>query len=318
MFRLLKSTDWFSVVFVILVWGMTFANTRALLDDFSPLEILLLRFTLAWAVLKTIERAGEGKERAVRRIPWRDEVVFAAMGLTGIALYQFLENCAIGYTNASNVAILVSFGPILTALLARFFTQDRSLSLRFVAGTAIAIAGVVLVSVDGVVNIHLHPAGDAMAFGAMVSWAGYSVLMDFANRRDYPQVMVMRKAFFWALVLLTPFAVWGATENGAYALDGFLRVSLDARLNALRFSDVMNWLNLGFLGVLASALCFVMWNRACRSLGVVRTSVSLYLTPIVGALFAMLFLGEHVTLMGALGGTVIVAGVALAGRQCAS
>ena len=47
--------------------------------------------------------------------------MFAAMELTGVALYQFLENCAIYYTNASNVAILVSFGPIVTAALALFF-----------------------------------------------------------------------------------------------------------------------------------------------------------------------------------------------------
>lgn len=315
MSRLLKKTDWFAVVFVVFVWGMTFANTRALLEHFSSLEILLLRFALAWIVLKIIERVGEGKAKTVRRIPWRDESVFAGMGATGIALYQFLENCAIDYTNASNVAILVSFGPILTAVLARFFTRDRSLSFRFIAGAAIAITGVVLVSVDGVVNIHLHPMGDFMAFAAMVAWAVYSVLMDCANRRDYPQVMVMRKAFFWALVLLAPFAVWGATGSGTYALDGFLRVSLDARLNAARFRNAMNWLNLGFLGILASALCFVMWNRACHSLGVVRTSVSLYLTPIVGALFAMLFLGERITLGGVLGCAIILAGVAIAGRR---
>ena len=313
MSQILKKTDWFVAGFVVLIWGMTFANTRALLEDFSSLEILLLRFVLAWVVLKVIEWFDKSEKPA--HIPWRDEFVFAGMGATGIALYQFLENGAIGYTNASNVAILVSFGPILTALLARVFTKDRSLSLRFVAGAGIAIAGVVLVSVDGVVNIHLHPAGDFMAFAAMVAWAFYSVLMDCANRRDYPQVMVMRKAFFWALVLLAPFAVWGVTESGTHALDGFLRISLDARLNAVRFSNAMNWLNLGFLGILASALCFVMWNRACHSLGVVRTSVSLYLTPIVGALFAMLFLGERITLGGALGCAIILVGVAIAGRR---
>ena len=47
------------------------------------------------------------------------------MGFTGIVAYQFLENCAIYYTNASNVAILVSFGPIVTGLMARICTDSR-------------------------------------------------------------------------------------------------------------------------------------------------------------------------------------------------
>ena len=49
---------YFAVVFVILVWVMTFANTRALLEDFSALEIQLLRFALAWAMLWVWEGGG--------------------------------------------------------------------------------------------------------------------------------------------------------------------------------------------------------------------------------------------------------------------
>ena len=60
--------------FVILIWGMTFANTRALLEDFSALEILVGRFALAWAALwivGAVQRhgarcAGCGKERSWR------------------------------------------------------------------------------------------------------------------------------------------------------------------------------------------------------------------------------------------------------------
>ena len=49
------------------------------------------------------------------------------MGFTGVFAYQFLENCAIYYTNDSNVAILVSSGPVLTAVLAQVLTANRSL-----------------------------------------------------------------------------------------------------------------------------------------------------------------------------------------------
>ena len=37
---------WVAAAVVIVIWGMTFANTRALLGDFSALEILVGRFAV--------------------------------------------------------------------------------------------------------------------------------------------------------------------------------------------------------------------------------------------------------------------------------
>ena len=234
------------------------------------------------------------------------------MGFCGVFFYQFMENCAIYYTNASNVAIFVSFGPVVTAALARMFTKDRSLSSAFLIGSMIAIIGVALVSMNGVINLHLRPIGDLMALGAMVSWGFYSILIDKANEKGYPPGFVIRKAFGWALVMMLPLCVWGITESGYCALDGSFSVTLDWMANVERFSNWLNWLNLGFLGFLASAACFAMWNYACKGIGVVRATTGLYFTPIVGVVFAAVFLGEHPTLMSALGGVVIIVGVAIA------
>ena len=119
---------------------MTFASTRFLLGDFSPLEILVLRFSIAFAALWIVTRF-TGK---VDCGGWRSEWIFAAMGLSGIVVYQFLENCAIRSMNASSVAIVVAFGPIVTALLARALTYNEQFSARFVCGSLIAVAGVAI------------------------------------------------------------------------------------------------------------------------------------------------------------------------------
>ena len=292
---------------VILFWGVTFASTRVLLEDFSALEIQAIRFALAWFALWLAGRRAKSSFRS-----WRYEALFAGMGLTGVALYQFLENCAIYYTNASNVAILVSFGPVVTAVLAWLLTGDKSLSPRFTLGAMVAVTGVALVSLNGVVNFQMRPLGDMMAVGAMVSWGVYSVLIDKANRRGVPEMEAVRRAFLWSLVMVAPLAVWGGTESGFYALDGSFSVTLDLEENIERFTRPLNIMNLLFLGVLASAACFVMWNRACKALGVVRTTVGLYLTPIVGVMFAAIFLGESLTVMSIVGGALIVVGVVLA------
>lgn len=301
---------WLSAVFVILAWGMTFASTRALLLDFSPIEIQIGRFALAWLVLSGCELARRERRRFV--YTWRDEALFAGMGFSGVAFYQLMENCAIYYTSASNVAILVSFGPIVTALLSRALSGDRSLSPRLVCGSLVAVGGVALVSLNGVFGLKLRPLGDAMAVSAMVGWGVYSVLVGKVNARGYPHATVIRKSFLWSLVFLAPLAIWGASEQGYYAMDGSFSITLDTDINAERFSRPLNWLNLGFLGVVASAACFTLWNVACQLLGVVRTTLGLYLTPIAGVVFASLFLGERLTAMSIAGGLTIIAGVAAA------
>ena len=309
----MKYRAYLVALFVIFVWGVTFVNTRALLADFSALEILVARFALAWGALWGWERIAARPESAPYRRRWTDEWLFVAMGFCGIFCYQFLENCAIYYTNASNVAILVSFGPVVTAGLARLFCRGAQPTIcKLWAGSAIAIVGVAMISFNNAIALEIRPLGDLMALGAMVSWGCYSILIDKVNEKGYQPGYAIRKAFGWSLVMMLPFCMWGVTDSGYCALDGSFSVTLDWEANAERFSEWKNWMNLGFLGLLASAACFAMWNYACKGIGVVRASIGLYLTPIVGVVFATMFLDERLTTMSVAGGVLIIFGVAIA------
>ena len=303
---------WAIVWGVILVWGMTFVNTRALLAAFSSFEILVLRFVLAFATLCAIERVMRPQKRREMVPEW----IFVAMGFTGFLAYHFLENCAIYYTNASNVAILTSFAPVATAILARLLTKNRQASIGLFVGSLIAIGGVALVSLNGQRALELRPIGDVMAISSMVSWAFYSILIDIANRRGVPPLTAVRKALGWSLVMVVPLVALGATGLGSHALDGSFAVNLDMATNARRFGNLLNWANIATLGILASAACFVLWSVACRALGVVKTSVALYIIPVVGVVFAMIALGESVTFLEVAGGCVILIGMAIATRRC--
>ena len=299
---------WLIVWGVILVWGMTFVNTRALLVDFSSFEILVLRFVLACATLGAIEcvmRPPKCREKV-------SEWIFVAMGFTGFLAYHFLENCAIYYTNASNVAILTSFAPVATAILARLLAKNRQASIGLFAGSFIAIGGVALVSLNGQRALELRPIGDVMAICSMVSWAFYSLLIDVVNRQGVSPLVAVRKALGWSLAMIVPLAFLGATELGSRILDGSFAVNLDLSTNARRFGNLLNWVNLATLGILASAACFVLWSVACKVLGVVKTAISLYLIPVVGVVFAMVALGERVTFLEVAGGCVILIGMTIA------
>ena len=298
--------------FAILCWSITFVNTRSLLLDFSALEIMFIRFALAWAALCGLAFL---KERGSIRWMGRCELLFAAMGFYGVVAYQFLENCAIYYTNASNVAILVSIGPIVTALFAWLFLKDRTLSVKVVIGSLLAICGAAVVSLDGIFELAMHPLGDLMALGGMLCWGVYSILIVKANDCGLSVMAITRKTFGWAIMMMVPIVVWGATESGFYALDGSFSVCTDFELNVERFSRPLNYVNLFFLSLCASALAFAFWSKACAELGVVKTTICLYLEPIIAVVFAVLFLGETVSLMSVIGAVLIAVGVYVANRS---
>jgi len=293
--------------FTIIVWGVTFINTKALLGSFSALEIQVLRFAVGYATLWVMV------PRRVR-VAKGDHVLFACLGWTGVAVYQLMENCAIHYTNASNVAILVSLCPVVTAILVRIFRGKPELSFRFMCGFLVAITGVVLVSLNGVWAFHFRPQGDLIAVVAMLSWGVYSLLVSKTTEHRYEQIVVVRSMFFWALVFTFPLVVFGMTSYGRSVMDGSFSITLDWAENVKRFSNFLNWMNLGFLGILASALCFVFWNRACSILGVVRCTVGLYLIPVLTVVFAYFFLGETLTLLSAAGAVLTLIGVFVSTR----
>ncbi len=312
-----------AALFVILVWGITFVNTRALLEQFSALEIQVLRLVLGWVALACWSVfGGAGKScRIGALLHWKEERWFFFMGIFGVAIYQLLENCAIHYTNASNVSILVCMCPLLTAVVSRMFPGSSGrppLPVSFFVGFAVAIAGVAMVSMNGISEFHFNPLGDFLAAMAMLSWVVYSNMVDFMNEKGYSQTFVIRRMFFWSLVVTVPFIVYGITDAGRVAMDGSFAINLDLAANADRFTHPINYVNLGFLGVLASAACFVLWNFALGVVGTVRCTIGLYLLPAITVVFAYLFLGEALTLVSAIGAALVLAGVVMSGWKLRS
>ncbi len=293
----------------ILIWGVTFVNTKALLEDFSAFEILCLRFLMAYAALWCL------KPKRLIVDGWQEEAVYAGMGLTGVTVYQFLENCALHWTNASNVSILVSVSPMTTAILSQILLRERALTWRFLAGFVLAMTGIVLVCLNGVYVFSFHPVGDLLALAAALSWSFYSVLVSKMNARGKDPILMTRRTFFWALVAMLPLLGVSLLPGGDTFADGTFAVDFSAATNAARLARPINLLNLGFLGILASALCFASWNAACARLGTVRATLGIYTLPAITILLAWLFLGERLTVVGALGAGLTLAGVILSERQ---
>ncbi|WP_408892251.1 DMT family transporter [Paenibacillus taichungensis] len=269
----------------ILIWGTTFISTKVLLIDFTPVEILFFRFVIGYVVLFLIY------PRLMRITSLREEMLFIGAGLCGVTLYFLIENIALVYTLASNVGVIVSIAPFFTAVLAHFFLDGERLHKRFIVGFTIALSGIILIGFNGSFILQLNPLGDLLAFVAPAVWAVYSILMRKIGELPYHTIGATRKVFFYGLLFMLP------------ALFLF-----EFHFDLGRFANMANLSNFLFLGLGASALCFVTWNRAVSLLGAVKTSVYIYLVPVITVVASALILHERITWITLLGALLTLLG----------
>lgn len=268
-----------------IMWGATFVSTKVLLNYFQPVEILFIRMLLAVIALFVID------PHPLRLGDRRRELAFAGAGLTGLVLYFLLENTALMMTYASNVGIIVACAPFFVAVMVGLFFKEKQ-GKNFYIGFVIAIAGVIMVSVSGKQSFHLNPFGDFLAFLAMISWGAYSAIVKKISEWDYPIVAVTRRIYFYGVILLLPVLL--------YEEDGW-------NLSAFREPTVIA--NLLFLGLCASALGFFLWNLATGWIGAVKTSLYIYVSPIVTVVLSMFVLHEKMTVFSVIGSVCILIGL---------
>lgn len=275
----------FSLI-TIIIWGTTYISTKVLLRAMSPIEILFLRFTIGFTVLLAVyPHRLTVKEK-------KQELYFAAAGLCGVTLYYLLENIALTYTFASNVGVIISVAPFFTAIFAHLFLDGEDLRTQFFIGFAFAVVGIFLISFNGNSNLQLNPLGDILAVLAAVVWAIYSVLTKKISGFHYNTIQSTRRIFFYGLVFMIP----------ALFIFGF-------KPNMNQVLQSVNLFNILFLGLGASALCFVTWNSAVKILGAVKTSVYIYMVPVITVVTSVIVLSETITGVAAFGILLTLAGL---------
>lgn len=275
-----------AVISTMAFWAVTFVSTKLLLVAFTPAQILMVRSFLGLSLLFAIN------PRRVGYTSIKDRALVAAAGTMGIFLYYYLENTALVYTSASNVGVIVATAPFFTLLATHFFLKEDSLKKNYFLGFAIAMAGIILLIVGDGTALDINPFGDFLALVAIMVWGLYTVLTRLVARRGYSNLLVTRDMFFYALII----------QVVVLLIEG-KPIDFQAMVTAPYL------LHLLFLGFIASAFCFVSWNYGLRTIGVVKSSFYLYLSPIITIVFAALVLGETFTALDAIGTACTLAGL---------
>jgi drug/metabolite transporter (DMT)-like permease len=286
----------FLAFLTVFIWAVTFISIKVLLVPFSPVEIIVYRLIVAVLALLAVSPPRPAFPR-LDSINLRKEAQYIVAGLLSVVLYSWIQNIALLYTLAGNVSVLTSTAPLFTALIARAIFKER-FKANFMIGFFAAMMGIILITFNGSFVLKLNPIGDLLSILAAVVWACYTILTKNITAQQSNLISATRKVIFYGLVftlLVSP-------------LMGF-------QLGLERLIILPNLLNILFLGLCSSALCLVTWSYAVRILGPVKTSVYMYLSPIITIVASAVTLGETITLIAGAGMVLILIGMALSERE---
>lgn len=274
------------------IWGLTLISTKVLIEHgLSPQEIFLLRFLMAYLGIWFIS------PRKLFADNWKDELWLLWGGVTGGSFYFFTENTALEITLATNVAFIVCTAPLLTTILFLLIYKKEKATAGLVGGSLLALVGVALVVYNGHFILKISPLGDFLTLLAAFSWAFYSLIMKKMSGR-YRTTFITRKIFFYGILTILPAFILHPWQ---FSLSGLWQPAV--------------WMNLLFLGVLASLVCFVVWNIILKQLGTVRASNYIYLNPLFTLIGSTVLLDEQFTVMSLMGAMLILGGVYWAGKR---
>ncbi|NBC17784.1 MAG: EamA family transporter [Bacteroidetes bacterium] len=287
-----------ALAFVVCVWGVNFAVVKAALAVMHPHVMNAFRFLVSFAVLGGLylwrqRQRGHGFFAPLRGRVWQ----LAAMGLLGYFFYQFCFIVGVNNTTAGSAALIMASAPLSTALVGRIWGFER-LRLPAVVGLLAMAVGVVVIVLGGTKTVTFGPTtlfGNVMMVAAALLWGTYTAFNTPLSRTTSP----ISIAFFGLL----------------FALPLLLGLSVPY-LDTVAWEQVTAWIWLAivFSGGLSTGLAIAIWNSAVRKVGASQTAAYGNVTPVVGLLSGLVFLGEPVAWPQIAGGVLILAGLVIVRR----
>jgi drug/metabolite transporter (DMT)-like permease len=278
------------LILVSLIWGVNFSLVKYALNDFYPLSFTIVRFSLAALFLACVMiLTGESL-----RIERKDIIPLIKLGLIGITLYNILFMYGLKHTSATNSALLISLSPLFAAMIQGISKKERII-FRSGLGILISTVGVFLIiqGKPGGISFSRHDlAGDLLTICASVFWALYTIKSK-PLLQEYSAVKVTAYSMATGSLLLLP-----------VSLRELVRQSWSG-------VSVQAWAAFGFSTFVSGGIAFSLWYQGVQRLGVTRTVVYHYFVPFIAVIFASLFLGELISIVQIVGGTAVLAGIAL-------
>ncbi|SDS58903.1 DMT family transporter [Microterricola viridarii] len=275
----------FAGLLVVVLWASAFPAIRVAAPELGVIGLSFARLLVATLALLVFAALARARMPRARDLGW-----IAACGFFGMTAYQLLLNWGELHVPAGTASIIVAAAPLVSVAVARLLFSER-ISAVTIVGSAIALAGVAFVCLARA-GVSLS-ASVWIVVAAMVVQGVYHPLQRPLLQR-YTSVEVACYAMVAGTVMTLPFVPLGWEE--------------------MLGAGAGPWLAAVYLGLLPSALGFVLWAYAVARMPVAVSTSLLYLVPPVAVLIAWLWLGELPIPAELLGGAVVILGVLIIAR----
>jgi len=279
-----------ALLFTMIVWGVSPVFFRSLSLALGPGDHLAIRYALVGMLFSGVIVATRAWR--IAREDWPRLIFVSVVGFTGYNL-----GSAFGFEriNAGTGSLIIGTQPLLIALIGAVVGKER-LTPAVISGLLVGFAGIVFlvwndlgVTGDSVSFI----IGCAMIFVSGTCWAIYAVASKPLSQKYGSLPVTAMSVAITSLVLV-------------------LLLGRPSTLATLAAMTPRSWAEMAYLVIFVTALTMVTWNYGAARLPAAAAGAFLYLVPPIGVAAGALLLGETVTGGMVIGGTLIMAGVAIA------
>jgi drug/metabolite transporter (DMT)-like permease len=279
----MKLKHWIVFLLLGLIWSTSFLWIKIGVREVSPMTLVSFRMlfgALTAVAIVIMQKASWPRDRKT----W---LSFVILGPTSLAIPIFLISWGEQTIDSAVASILNATVPLFTIVIAHLWLSDDKMTLQKLIGLLVGFAGVVvLLSKDLSTSAHSSVIGQAAVILAAVFYAGSAVYARKATRHVEGPArgaapLITATIFMWILVPL---------------------IERPFQLPTLP----LTWIAALWLGILGSALAWIMFYYLLHEIGPTRATLVTYLFPIGGVVFGMIFLKEHLTWQ-LLAGTLLIA-----------
>jgi len=280
---------------VALFFGSTFIAGRIMAANLPPFTSAFLRFLLAsfFLILFVFKKYGK-----FPRINFQQFLLIIALGLTGVAGYNFFFFSGLKFITASRASMIISLNPSVITILSALILKEKFTKYKF-TGITLSLTGALIVISQGNLQVILQGNvgwGELFILVCVICWSSFTVLGKIIMKDLKPIIAITYACLAGTLILILPTYQEGVFQD-------FVQYNMEV------------WLSVFALGFLGTALAFTWFYEGIDEIGPSRAGIFINFVPIFATLMAVLILHEKLSPSLIIGAIFVVSGVYLTNYQ---